>query len=63
MPPPDRNLAKQLARAGASPSTALRLARHPEEARAMLLRIGVKKLTAKKSGPPPVRVPGPSTIQ
>ena len=63
MPPPNKNLAKQLARAGVSPTTALRLARHPDEAKALLKKLAAKGRITPPSRPPPVRVPGPSTIQ
>ena len=63
MPPVNLNLAKQLARAGVPASIALRKARHPDEAKALLKKLAAKGRITRPSRTPPVRVPGPSTIQ
>ena len=63
MPPVNLPLAKQLVRAGVSPSIALRRSRHPDDAKALLKKLAAKKRITTPSRTPPVRVPGPSTIQ
>ena len=62
-PPPNIPLLQQLIRIGVRPRTALSKAHHPAEAKALLKKFAVKKLTTKRSGKQPTRVPGPSTIQ